>query len=355
MNPDYRINIKEILIDDEVKSTPLSKKVINYFKSHSYNPLKSEYANSHILYLKKYKGNFLKKCPGTKNYNCCGYLILHTGEGCPIGCLYCILQAYFRDNILKIWANQEDLFKELEHIFSRGIKFRIGTGEFIDSLALESLTNYHKDLVSFIGSFPNVCLEIKTKTTELSWINGVKRPERILPAWSLNAQYVQKKYEGISASIENRLKAASKCVELGFRVCLHFDPILMFHGWQKEYKKVIEMIGDYLNPRDIVYISLGSFRGMPELFKIIEEKEPFAEFIYGEFIQGLDGKLRLLRPIRVEQFKFILHQLEKIGIKKGHVYLCMESDEIWKSVFGYTPKDLGGLKNHLLDLAFDNS
>lgn len=32
--------------------------------------------------------------------------------------------------------------------------------------------------------------------------------------------------------------------------------------------------------------------------------------------------------------------------------LCMESDEIWQAVLGYTPKDLGGLQRHLLEQAF---
>ena len=352
--------IKKVFIHKEVENTAIANRVKNFFEDKKIEIVDSDDVvinnkEAWNLYLKKYKGKFLRKCPGTKFYNCCGYLILHTGEGCPIGCVYCVLQAYFNDKTLKIWANQEDLFYELEKIFSKDIRFRIGTGEFIDSLALEFLTSYHKDLLNFLNNFDNVCLEIKTKTCDLSWLDSAKRTDRVLPAWSVNALKVQKKYEGISCSVEDRLKSASFCQSLGFRICLHFDPILYFSGWENAYKEIIEMIGDYIDPKKVAYISLGSFRGMPSLFKIIEENYPDCDFIYKEFVQGLDGKLRLFRPIRIKQFRFILNQLLKIGIKKEQVYFCMESDEVWKAVFGYTPKDFGGLYSHLLNRAFDSA
>ncbi len=351
-------SIKKVFIHKEVENTSIAHRIKSRFEKERIEVIESDdfvISNNRDwnLYLKSYKGKFLRKCPGTKFYNCCGYLILHTGEGCPIGCIYCVLQAYFNDRILKIWANQEDLFCELEKIFSKkNIRFRIGTGEFIDSLALEFLTSYHSDLLNFLNNFDNVCLEIKTKTCDLSWLDSTKRVDRILPAWSVNALKVQSRYEGISCSIEERLKSASFCQSLGFRICLHFDPILYFPGWERAYKEVIEMIGDYINPKGIAYISLGSFRGMPSLFKMIEKNHPDSEFIYGEFIQGLDGKMRLFRPIRIKQFRFILNHLIKIGIKKEQIYFCMESDEVWRAVFGYTPKDFGGLYLHLLNRAF---
>ncbi len=359
----YLSKIKKVIIDEEIKDSIVVKRVKEALFDAEFLFLDSnvdvkklqtetDSFETFVLYLKKYKGRFLKRCPGTKNYNCCGYLILHTGEGCPIGCVYCILQAYFKDRLLKVWANQEDLFDELSVLFKNKKRFRIGTGEFIDSLALEPITHYHKDILEFLKDFPNVCLEIKTKTNDLSWISSVYRTDRVLPAWSLNTKDVQKRFEGLSASIEERLKAASLCQESGFRICLHFDPILMFSGWEKGYGEVIEMIADYIDPERIAYVSLGSFRGMPELFKIIEKNHPDADFIYQEFVIGLDGKMRLLRPLRIKQFRFLLEHLCKIGIKKHKVYFCMESDEVWNAVFGYTPKDLGGLSKHLLNIAF---
>ncbi|MBW2342645.1 MAG: radical SAM protein, partial [Deltaproteobacteria bacterium] len=42
------------------------------------------------LHLLPYKGEFLKPCPGTREYICCGYQILNVATNCPLDCSYCI-------------------------------------------------------------------------------------------------------------------------------------------------------------------------------------------------------------------------------------------------------------------------
>ena len=48
-----------------------------------------------VLFLTRNRGAFLKDCPGTRAYTCCGYKILHIGSFCQMDCTYCILQTYF--------------------------------------------------------------------------------------------------------------------------------------------------------------------------------------------------------------------------------------------------------------------
>ncbi|UCG21130.1 MAG: DNA photolyase, partial [Deltaproteobacteria bacterium] len=38
------------------------------------------------LEIVKFKGRFVKACPGTRAYNCCGYQILNFGNQCSLGC-----------------------------------------------------------------------------------------------------------------------------------------------------------------------------------------------------------------------------------------------------------------------------
>lgn len=305
------------------------------------------------LYLKEYKGKFLRFCPGTRAYHCCGYRIIHIGENCPLACSYCILQAYFQDRLLKIWANQDALFRELGDAFGAdpGKQYRVGTGEFTDSLALEHLTGYSHDLVAFLENHPNVVLELKSKVIDLSWMKAATRTDRVLPAWSLNAPWVHEHEEIGTYSLIERLEAARTCAEAGFRVCLHFDPIIHYPGWREGYAEIIDMIFDYVKPEQIAYMSLGSFRSMPQLKPIIEQNFPKASYVYNEFVPGLDGKTRLLRPKRVEQFKFMVDRLRRHGMDK-QMYFCMESTEVWNEVFGYAPADLGGLNRHLMNRAF---
>ncbi len=352
-------HIRHVVADEEVLDTPVATRVRAGLPEAEWHvrgpgqPFPLSGQDQNVLYLKRYLGRFLRFCPGTSKYRCCGYRIVHIGENCPLSCTYCILRAYFQDNVLKVWANQEDLWQELDReIGGRPDRlFRVGTGEFTDSLALEPLTGYSRDLIAFLTNYDNCCLELKTKTTDLSWMTEVRSPERVLPAWSLNAPEVVAREEKGAAGLQERLAAARECAQNGFRVCLHFDPVLCYPGWEEGYDTAVDMIRDYLRPRDIAYLSLGSFRCMPELARQLTSCEQRRDFLQQEFVTGLDGKLRLLRPLRTRQLRRIAERLRSRGIRE-QLYLCMESDEVWRDVLGYTPKDLGGLAHHLLLRAF---
>jgi spore photoproduct lyase len=355
--PVHLQGIEAVVVDRTVSDAPLTRRVRRLLGHLPWRELDEGgpvgTGGRPTLYLKRHKGRFLKPCPGTPEYRCCGYRIVHIGENCPLTCTYCILQAYFQDRVIKVWANLDDLFAELRSSFGRtdGRLFRVGTGEFTDSLVLEPLTGLSRELVGFLGRFDNVCLELKSKIVDLSWMGAVRRADRVLPAWSMNAPRIQQEEEGGSASLEDRLRAARECARAGFRVCLHFDPVVHFPGWREEYGRTVEMIDEFLQPDQVAYVSLGSFRCMPALKRVIQERHPEARFIYNEFVAGLDGKMRLFRPLRVEQLRFLAAKLRSIGLDR-QLYLCMESDLVWKAVLGRTTKEIGGLARYLETRAF---
>lgn len=358
--PAHLHGISRVVVDAAVAKAPLARRVRERLPHLTPEvlaegqSLEPGLAREDILYLKHYRGRFLRHCPGTSHYRCCGYQIVHIGENCPLRCSYCILQAYFQDRVLKVWANQDDLWTELDQVFSSDSarRFRVGTGEFTDSLVLEALTGYSRDLVGFLGAYPGVCLELKSKVVDLSWMDAVRDPRRVLPAWSMNApDIVLREEQGRRASLEERLAAARTCSGAGFRVCLHFDPIIHYPGWEQGYARAVEMIFDHLRPADIAYLSMGSFRHMPDLKRRIASNFPASTYTHGEFVTGLDGKQRLLRPLRVEQFRFLAGLLRRGGLG-SQIYLCMESDEVWRAALGRVPQDFGGLRRHLIELAF---
>lgn len=357
-------NLSRVLVDAAVADSPMARRVAERFPElprrildpdeFKAEPACEERAGESVLYLKEYKGRFLRPCPGTRKYHCCGYQIIHIGENCPMDCSYCILKAYFRDNVLKMWANQEDFFRALHEAFGadRSRRFRVGTGEFTDSLALESVTGHTRDLLEFLGDYPNVVLELKSKLADISWLPAVARPDRVMAAWSLNAPEISGVEESGVSTLAQRLEAARICAEAGIGVCLHFDPVIHFPGWEKGYAQTVDMIFSKLKPEQIVYVSLGSFRYMPELALRMERRGRVPAYMINEFVRGLDGKERLLRSLRVPQLRFIAERLLRFGLARK-VYLCMESEEVWMDVFGYAPKNLGGLAAHLGALAFD--
>lgn len=352
-----RRRIARVVVDASVAASDLACRVRQALPGvpwHVRIPEEPAPCDAHTLYLKDFRGRFLRPCPGTSAYRCCGYHILHIGENCPLACSYCILQAYFDDPTLKVWANWDDLEAEVTTtlLASPKRRWRLGTGEFTDSLALESITGMSAALLAMLAPFPNAVLELKSKVVDLSWLPHVRDPRRVLPAWSVNApEMVESEEHGPRACLEERLAAAQECAQAGLRVCLHFDPILHYPGWERGYRHTVTAIADTLRPEQVAYISLGSFRCMPQLKGRIQERFPKARYIDAEMILGLDGKLRLLRPLRAQQLAFVAGLLRQAGFGRK-LYLCMESDPVWRAALGVTPHDFGGLARRLESLAF---
>jgi spore photoproduct lyase len=305
----------------------------------------------HLL-LGRNRGKFFKPCPGTKEYICCDYQVLNIGMNCPMDCVYCILQAYLNNPYLSFFVNFEDMLSELTEAFTqRPEQFRrIGTGEFTDSLALDRLTGLSRILVEFMRDKNSAVLELKTKTAVIDNLEGLDHGGRSIVAWSLNSPGIVKNEELRTASLEQRLSAAGRCASWGYRLAFHFDPIIYHPGWQKGYADTINLLFARVPKEKIAWISMGCLRYLPALKKIAIQRFPQSRFFQEEFIEGLDGKARYFRTLRVEMYQFLYHMLQEKADPRTCIYLCMENNEIWQSVFGFIPEEKGGLPK-MLDAA----
>ncbi len=298
-----------------------------------------------------FSGEFFRPCPGTRRYICCGYQILHVGINCPMDCSYCFLQSYLNQPSLRIFSNLEDKLD----VIAGTIKtypdriFRIGTGEFTDSLALDYLTGWTDMLLPFFSSTRNCILELKTKTTCIeNLLRKRDLGQRIVVAWSLNTPRVIAHEERNTTSLERRILAARRCQQAGFVVAFHFDPLIHYPGWREEYEHVIQLMEKHIDPETIIWISIGSFRYMPDLKWVIRRRFPETHIFNGEFVSGLDGKLRYFKPIRVEMYAYLFERLRQWHRDLG-IYLCMESDEVWMQSFGWSPETSVNLSRYLDD------
>ncbi len=297
------------------------------------------------LLLCRNRSEFLKKCPGTREYRCCDYQVINVGTGCPMDCVYCILQAYLNNPYLTFFVNTEDLFHELSRKFSTSDSrsMRIGTGEFTDSMALDRFTHLSRDLVNFFAEQKNAVLELKTKSAFVDNLKGLNHHGRTIMAWSLNSEKIVRTEEIRAANLDERLAAAAKCASWGYHLAFHFDPIISYHGWQQDYQKTIRKLFAAVPAKAIRWISLGGFRYLPKLKQIGTSRFPHSGIYHHEFIEGLDCKQRYFRPHRVQLYKILYRELVRFADPTTCIYFCMESDEIWQEVMGFVPDDQGGL------------
>lgn len=290
------------------------------------------------LYLTRFRGELIRPCPGTKDYICCGYRILHIGSNCPMDCSYCILQAYFNQPFIRLFVNTEELFFQLKAFVHQhpGEIIRLGTGEFTDSLALDPLTGFSNLLFKELSSYPQVVVELKTKTTAVKNLLRTAPLKNIIVSWSLNSPEIIRREERGAASLTERLEAACACQEKGYLLGFHFDPIFYFPGWEEEYHQTIQLLFSKIRADRIAWISLGCFRFIPHLKSIIQQRSPKARYIYQEFIPAQDKKMRYVQPIRVNVYSRMLHWIKTYG-NDVPVYLCMENPSVWEKAFGFIP------------------
>lgn len=307
----------------------------------------------HLL-LCRNRGAFFKPCPGTREYRCCDYQVLNIGMNCPMDCVYCILQAYLNNPWLSFFVNVDDLLAELDQALNNEPQrfFRIGTGEFTDSLALDNLTHLSPRLVTYMAKRDNAVLELKSKSVNIGNLEGLDHRGRTLVAWSLNSPVIMAREEIRTATLTERLQAARQCAAWGYRLAFHFDPIILHDGWQEGYRQTIARLFAEVPAESIAWISMGALRYLPALKQIAAERFPASRFFYQEFIDGLDGKRRYFRTQRVMMYRFILEELQKYAHSRTCIYFCMENDTIWREVFGFAPEEQGGLPV-MLDRAVD--
>lgn len=306
-------------------------------------------AGKRSLLLAVSRGRFVKPCPCTPGHVNCGYTVINLQLNCPLDCAYCILQGYLTNPVLTVYVNLDDLWAELDtFLASAGPRaVRLGTGELGDSLALDPLTGHAAELTAYFRARPGAVLELKTKTTNIENILRAEPAENIVVSWSLNSVPTAEADERDAPPMAERLAAAARVQERGFRVGFHFDPLVRSAGWQEDYSRVVRDLFQAVDPARVAWVSLGSLRFAPSLKPLILRRFPETRLFFEELIRGEDGKFRYFRPLRTEIYRFVLNEILQAAGRVVPAYLCMESVEVWGDVFKKNPGGKAALAGFL--------
>jgi len=290
------------------------------------------------LVLSSIRGEILRKCPGTHGHICCNYHVINQYIGCPVNCAYCILQGYLNQPFTIINVDIENILETLSTVSVKNQNeiLRIGTGELGDSLVYDHLTDFSLDFIQFFKNRREFMFEFKTKTNNIDNLLKEPNPGNIVIGFSMNPESLTVKLESDAATIDERINAASLLVEKGYKISLHFDPILNIPNFRDEYNSLIQKIFSRISHNDIAWISMGTFRYTNDLKSMIEYNYPESGLLSDDFVLTADGKYRYFRPVRTALYKAVKESLTAINPDMP-MYLCMESPEVWRSVLGTTP------------------
>ncbi|MCP5045739.1 MAG: hypothetical protein GY940_01105 [bacterium] len=298
-------------------------------------------------------GKFAKHCPCSPDTVPCGYHNLNLHTGCSFSCSYCILQTYLDTMKPVYFTNLEDMESELREISQTRRHLRIGTGELADSLAFDRETGYSRKLLDILAKFPDIVFEFKTKSINIDNIlNYPRKLDNVVVSWSLNPQEVIEREELLTPDLLARLEAVGKAREAGYKIGFHFDPLLIFDGWEEAYTQLITEISKIVEARDIAWWSMGALRFPVSLREhILKYKR--SRLFEGELVKGFDGKYRYYKPLRLELFRYVKREIHRIVSPEAPLYLCMEDPETWREVLPELPPDEDVVNQFLYESALN--
>ena len=221
----------------------------------------------------------------------------------------------------------------------RNMFFRVGTGEITDSLALEPLTGMVGALMPYFVEQPNVLLELKTKSDCVDSLLDFDSKGRIVVAWSMNPQRVIDWDEADTASFRERLSAARRCQEAGYRLGFHFDPMIEYPGWEKDYQAMIEEVF----ATSIGSVCLGDLAAAQYagLERAMRERFPHTQLLNRERCFARTASCAISAAARRD----VSQMVGGFAAPRRPEDLSLHGiQEVWQQVFGYAPaceKELG--------------
>jgi spore photoproduct lyase len=214
----------------------------------------------------------LGMCPvASEKTRCCNLMTIDAVRNCGFGCSYCSIQTFFGAN--DTIAFDENLASKLDRVeLDSDKRYHIGSGQASDSLIWGNRAGILEALMRFASRNPNVILELKTKSRNVSWLLRNETPENLFCTWSLNTPSVIQNEEHGTANLDERLRAARKVADKGILVGFHFHPIVDYEGGEAEYGEVIRRVVSMFNPSEVGFVSLGTLTFIKPVLKQLKNE-----------------------------------------------------------------------------------
>ncbi|MCB1758956.1 MAG: DNA photolyase [Gammaproteobacteria bacterium] len=271
-------------------------------------------------------------CPvASPKTRCCNLLTLDAVDNCGYHCSYCSIQSFFSGDRVYFDPDFPDKLAQLQIDPDR--IYHIGTGQSSDSLMWGNSHNVLDALVTFARENPNLILELKTKSGNVSHLLDLDLPANLICTWSLNPQCIIEHEEKGSASLERRMAAALSLQQKGCLVGFHFHPMIHFDGWKVAYTAVTDRLQQLFDPDWVAMISIGTLTYTRQVIRKIRERGGDSQILKMPLVEA-DGKLSYPDEIKTALFS-TLYRSFSADWQSIFFYLCMENQRLWRPVFGF--------------------
>jgi spore photoproduct lyase len=237
----------------------------------------------------------------------------------------------------QVYGNWRQMIDEVREWLAAPTPRMLIVGELQDGLAFDSAyaavtgTPLTQRLIPLFAAQDRHRLIFLTKSTLIKHALKMEPTPQVVFSWSVNAEYVGRKWELGAPLPSRRFGAAAKMQEAGWPIRFRLDPMIPYadgkQRWQDGYAEAISRIND-LSPE---MVTIGALRASSmglvtaagkndrptDLFDYLSEKDP----------SGF--KYRIPFEQQVTMYKFALDGLDRTRIVPA---LCKEDVSVWKAV-----------------------
>ncbi len=269
-----------------------------------------------------------------KDVVCPHFLELKWANGCYFDCAWCYLQGTYRFH--PEWKNGKPNIKDFnlieKHIAAfvknNGIEPEIlNSGELSDSLLAESRkTPFSRFIVNVLDKYDKDRKHkvlFLTKSIYVKNILEIKRPDRIIMSFSLNAYPVAERWERGAPPVKERIKAAKKVYDAGYTTRVRIDPMVPVDNWKEHYVELIDDIFKNFKPERI---TIGSLRGLASTINNAKDR---SWTVYLSEKSNWGKKIDF--NTRYEMYSTVINYLKE-NYDYSRVALCKETMEMWEKL-----------------------
>src|SRR3990172_3027067 len=189
-----------------------------------------------------------------------------------------------------------------------------------DSLALESITGFADAFLPFFAGNPRLVLELRTKSVAIRPLLAREAFPNCVVAFSFTPEAFSKSLEHGVPPVEQRIAAAAKLAERGWRIGLRFDPLLYAPGYEQLYQELFERVFTSMPPESIHSVGFGAFRLPRDYSTRIARLYP-EERLFASPLEERSGMVSYAAAIEKELMDFCRERLrERVAAERLFAY-----------------------------------
>lgn len=249
------------------------------------------------------------------------------------------LKKHLREFFLKMGIpithkQSAQLKREIPSYYSENSKnpLWINISEYSDVLGLDPITNQIEELMQIVQTDPHFNFKLRTKTANIHNFLKYDGKDQVLVTFSLNTEYVTKKYEKDSSTLDQMIAAINALIQKGgYQIQIAIEPIIKYDGYEKDYRDLIKRLKNEVDLSNVSKIKVGTVRYKTWLKNYITKVHPKSGLVSRNqqlvSPQPGDKRWRYSKDERLKIYGVIQNELKSVqSVKLG---LGSENPELW--------------------------